>query len=71
MTVVDTDAWTCPVCEETVRGSRRHRGHHRGIHARRHGTTRAELNPDGATRPQPARRELVIPPAPKIRRRTR
>lgn len=67
MSVVDTDAWTCPLCEETVRGSRRHRGHHRGIHARRHGTTRAEL----ANRPAPPRRELVVPAAPTLRRRIR
>lgn len=75
MAAADTDVWTCPACEETVRGSRQHRSFTRGVHARRHGTTRAELNTGGLlrtkTRTPGKAGELVIPPAPKIRRRTR
>lgn len=66
----DVDTWTCPVCDETASGVGKTCSFQRGIHARRHGTTRAELNPPGGT-PAPVRRELVIPPAPKTRRRVR
>lgn len=74
MSIVDTDAWTCPHdgCGETVRGTRRHLNHHRGIHARRHGTTRAALRPTTAKSREPAARtDLSIPAAPRQRRRTR
>lgn len=72
----DGDAWTCPECEDTVRGGGKHRRHVQGIHARRHGIERGDLVEQARQLHQwreateaAATAPLTIPAAPKGQRR--
>lgn len=70
--ITDTDAWTCPRCGETTRGSKQHRRTQQGIHARRHDVTRASLTAEARELSESAApTSLVIPAAPATRRRVR
>lgn len=65
--MTDTDAWTCPRCEQTTRGNSRTRRHAQRTHARRHAGQLADTMSGEPATPAP----LVIPPAPRDRRRHR